>query len=351
MVQMFKILSYFKRPDKLQRVSSVGKREKEKRVKKAKEAQGAGKERRAAPTLSGFVHAATRGVSRSTADNYRTAVNSFIGFSDGGDVPLSILDAETMRRYERWLHEQGVCPNTSSCYMRSLRAIYNKAVAKRLVKDKTPFKHVFTGNEKTIKRSIGVKEIRKLCRSSIPPCGEHVEETLSLPLDLFLFSFYAMGMPFVDLAHLRKSQIKNGMLAYRRHKTGKQIKVKLEKCMLDILEKYKAEGTDYLFPILYKVKDGKIQSVSYPCALNRYNRSLKLLARQAGISINLTSYVVRHSWASIAYHSNIDLPVISKALGHAETKTTLVYVSEIDDKRLATANRKLLREVLKPTSW
>lgn len=124
MVQMFKILSYFKRPDKLQRVSSVGKREKEKRVKKAKEAQGAGKERRAAPTLSGFVHAATRGVSRSTADNYRTAVNSFIGFSDGGDVPLSILDAETMRRYERWLHEQGVCPNTSSCYMRSLRAIY-----------------------------------------------------------------------------------------------------------------------------------------------------------------------------------------------------------------------------------
>ncbi|WP_373724882.1 phage integrase SAM-like domain-containing protein, partial [Bacteroides heparinolyticus] len=121
-------------------------------MKKAKEAQGAGKERRAAPTLSGFVHAATRGVSRSTADNYRTAVNSFIGFSDGGDVPLSILDAETMRRYERWLHEQGVCPNTSSCYMRSLRAIYNKAVAKRLVKDKTPFKHVFTGNEKTIKR-------------------------------------------------------------------------------------------------------------------------------------------------------------------------------------------------------
>uniref|UniRef100_UPI0035A19E57 phage integrase SAM-like domain-containing protein n=4 Tax=Prevotella heparinolytica TaxID=28113 RepID=UPI0035A19E57 len=110
----------------------------------------ASKERNAVPTLSGFTGAASRGVGRSTADNYRTAVRSFVRFNSGRDVPLSALDAETLRRYERWLRDRGVCPNTSSCYLRSLRAIYNKAASKRLVKDRAPFKGLFTGNERTV---------------------------------------------------------------------------------------------------------------------------------------------------------------------------------------------------------
>ena len=138
---MFNVLSYFRRADGLRRVSSAGKREKEKKVRNVS------KERSTVPTLSGFIHAAARGLSRSTADNYRTAVRSFVRFNGGRDLPLSALDADTVRAYERWLRGQGVCPNTSSCYLRSLRAIYNKAAAKRLVKDRAPFKGVFTGNE------------------------------------------------------------------------------------------------------------------------------------------------------------------------------------------------------------
>ncbi|TCO87415.1 phage integrase family protein [Bacteroides heparinolyticus] len=144
---------------------------------------------------------------------------------------------------------------------------------------------------------------------------------------------------------MRKRQVKDGVLTYRRCKTGRQVRVKLEKCMLEILGRYKAEGTDYLFPILYKVKDGRICPVSYPCALNRYNRSLKQLARQAGITVDLTSYVARHSWASIAYEQGVDLPVISKALGHTDTKTTLIYIEGIKDERLAEANRELLERI------
>ncbi|AVM58613.1 recombinase [Bacteroides heparinolyticus] len=342
---MFSILSYFRRADGLRRVSPISKREKEKKVRNVS------KERNAVPTLSGFVRVAARGLSRSTADNYRTAVRSFVRFNSGRDVPLSALDAETLRRYERWLREGGVCPNTSSCYMRSLRAIYNKAAAKRLVKDRAPFKGLFTGNERTVKRSIGAEEMRRLVLTPFPPpCGGGKEkEAAPAPgasaLDLFLFSFYAMGMPFTDLAHLRKRQVKDGVLTYRRRKTGRQVRVKLEKCMLEILGRYKAEGTDYLFPILYKVKDGRICPVSYPCALNRYNRSLKQLARQAGIGVNLTSYVARHSWASIAYEHGVGLPVISKALGHTDTKTTLIYIEGIKDERLAEANRELLERI------
>ena len=215
----------------------------------------AGKKRCSAPMLSVFTDAATKVVSRSTADNYRTAVRSFVRFNGGGDVPLSALNAETLRRYERWLRDRGVCPNTSSCYMRSLRALYNKAAAKRLIRDRTPFKGVFTGNEKTVKRSIGTKEIRGLIQPfSSPPhgagAGSETSKALSLALDLFLFSFYAMGMPFADLARLRKTQIKDGVLTYSRRKTGRQVRVKLEPCMLDILAKYRTEGTDYLVPLL-----------------------------------------------------------------------------------------------------
>ena len=336
---MFNVLSYFRRADGLRRVSSAGKREREKKVRNVS------KERNAVPTLSGFINVAMKGVSRSTAENYRTAVRSFVRFNGGRDVPLSALDAETLRRYERWLRDRGVCPNTSSCYLRSLRAIYNKAAVKRLVKDRAPFKGLFTGNERTVKRSIGAEEMRRLVLSPFPPPFGGGKEKVASALDLFLFSFYAMGMPFTDLAHLRKRQVKDGVLTYRRRKTGRQVRVKLEKCMLDILGKYKAEGTDYLFPILYKVKDGKVHPVSYPCALNRYNRSLKELARQAGIGVNLTSYVARHSWASIAYEHGVGLPVISKALGHTDTKTTLIYIEGIKDERLAEANRGLLERI------
>ncbi|WP_281644093.1 tyrosine-type recombinase/integrase [Bacteroides zoogleoformans] len=358
---MFNIPFHFKR------AFSFGEKKTEKRVRKPQ---------KISPTLSGFVHAAAEGVSLSTQENYRTAVRSFIRFSGGTDVPVSALDADSVRNYERWLRDRGVCPNTSSCYMRSLRAIYNKTATKRLVKDKEPFRGVFTGNERTVKRSIGEKEIRKLKSLRSPyglspgpsPIGRGEGEWGSGASDFFLFSFYAMGMPFVDLAHLKRSQIKDGVLTYRRRKTGQQVRVRLEPCMLDILDKYKTEGTDYLFPILYKVKDGakdrmgsetdkgkdggkggpaggNLVEVSYSSALNRYNRSLKELARRAGIKENLTSYVARHSWASIAYEKNIDLPVISKALGHTDTKTTLIYITEIKDKRLASANRKLLKEV------
>ncbi|WP_164996510.1 tyrosine-type recombinase/integrase [Bacteroides zoogleoformans] len=366
------------KPEEEAKVRKERKEQKEQKVRKACKLQKRRRER-VAPRLSGFVHAAAEGVSPSTQENYRTAVRSFIRFSGGTDVPVSALDADSVRSYERWLRDRGVCPNTSSCYMRSLRAIYNKAATKRLVKDKEPFKGVFTGNERTVKRSIGEKEIRKLKSPRSPyspyslspgpsPIGRGEREWGSGASDLFLFSFYAMGMPFVDLAHLKRSQIKDGVLTYRRRKTGQQVRVRLEPCMLDILDKYKTEGTDYLFPILYKVKDGakdrmgsetdkgkdgdkggpaggNLVEVSYSSALNRYNRSLKELARRAGIKENLTSYVARHSWASIAYEKNIDLPVISKALGHTDTKTTLTYIREINNEQLAQANNKLLKEV------
>ena len=123
-------------------------------------------------SLSSFLPVASRGMSSSTVANYQTAVRSFIRFGGGRDMPLSGIDCRLVARYERWLRENGVCPNTSSCYLRSLRAIYNKAVAHRKVKDKNPFRNAFTGNDRTVKRSIGAPDLRA-CRPSNFPKGPH----------------------------------------------------------------------------------------------------------------------------------------------------------------------------------
>lgn len=293
-------------------------------------------------TLNMFLPMASTSVSTSTLENYKTAIRSFIRFNNGEDILLSAINADIIKQYEQWLRKCGVCPNTSSCYMRSLRAIYNKAVAKRKIPNRNPFNAIFSGNEKTFKRSIGVNDIRKMQNLSLPDGSIQ-----AMSRDFFLFSFYAMGMPFVDMAYIKKSQIKDGVLTYYRHKTGKQVRIKLEKCMSDIISKYENKHTDYIFPIICRTNK-QVAERSYDSTLNYYNRTLKTLSQKAGINRRLTSYVARHSWASIAYRKNIGLSIISKALGHTNTQITLIYINEINDAQLTKANKEILKEVFLP---
>ncbi|WP_036931988.1 site-specific integrase [Prevotella sp. HUN102] len=296
-------------------------------------------------TFGSFLNTASKGLSISTKQNYETAVRSFIRFSNGKDISLAQLSSEYIKAYERWMRDNNVCLNTSSCYLRSLRAIYNKAVLQRKIKDYKPFDKAFTGNEKTAKRCITENEIRKIKATGI----NNKSFKRKLTCDLFLFSFYAMGMPFVDMANLRQHQIKDGILTYYRRKTGKQVRVKIEQCMQDIILRYTTEKSDYVFPILYKIINKKIRKRTYSTALNLYNQNLKRLAHEANIGVALTSYISRHSWASIAYSHNVELPVISQAMGHTDTQTTLIYINEIGDKQIAQANHKVLEEIFSRT--
>ena len=294
-------------------------------------------------TFLNFVAMASHGLSPSTVDNYLTAIRSFIKFQEGKDLPLSLITADIVRQYELWLQKENIRPNTSSCYMRSLRAIYNKAVRRRRIKNRHPFCRAFTGNDKTTKRSIGKDDILKIRGLQVA----EKDVSLEFSRNLFLFSFYAMGMPFVDMAHLKKNQIKNGWLTYRRRKTGKIIRVHIESCMTVILEKYANMGGEYVFPIISSksITDAQ-RHHNVSLKLAKYNRDLKKIAKDAGISVSLSSYVARHSWASIAYKESVDLPIISKALGHTDTATTRIYISEIDDERVEKANKWVLFSIL-----
>lgn len=268
------------------------------------------------------------GRSASTMDNYRTAIRSLSKYL-GHDIPLSSLDTLLITGYERWLKQQGLCLNTISCYMRSLRSLLALADSGL----KAIFSQVYTGTARTEKRSVSAEDVCRLKALHLPK-GSFLE----LSRDVFLFSFYAMGMPFVDVAHLRQHQIANGQMVYHRHKTGQRVLVAIEQPMLDIIQRHAGRATaDYVFPLLHQGTDHEYRNL-----LGRYNRALHRLAALSGIGENLTSYVVRHTWASTAYSANVDLPVISKALGHINTQTTLTYIREIDDSRLAQANRRII---------
>lgn len=277
--------------------------------------------------------------SNSTIDNYLTALRSFTAFT-GDSLLIGEIDQQLMEHYQQHLKSKGICLNTISCYMRSLRTIYNKVTAKKKMKAKeNPFATVFMGKTKTQKRSITDEDILRIQQLVLPP-----HTYLKLCQDTLLFSLYALGMPFVDIAYLQRSQISDGIILYYRHKTKQPVHVHIEPCMQEIIDRYYNPKSKYVFPFV--TSENKIKATrQYLTNLGRYNRTLKRIADMAGVSANITSYTMRHTWASFAFRNNIDLPIISKALGHTNTNTTITYIREIDDAPIAEANRKLLAKL------
>ncbi len=273
-----------------------------------------------------------------TAETYTTAVNSFTRFREGRDVFLDEMDSDLITAYEAYLKSVDICPNSSSFYMRNLRAIYNRAVEKELTVQRYPFKHVYTGIDKTVKRAVPLKVIRRIRDLDLT-----LQPDVGLARDLFMFSFYMRGMSFVDMAFLKKKDLQNGILSYRRRKTNQQLSVKWERPMQELVDKYDTSGTPYLLPIITDgEKDGQRQ---YRNQAHRVNRNLKKIGRQLGLAVPLTSYVARHGWASIARSKNIPLAIISEAMGHDSENTTRIYLASLDASAVDKANSLILKSL------
>lgn len=279
-------------------------------------------------------------LSRSTMRNYVTALHSFSAFLKDEDVPVSAITPHLVRCYADWLASNGVGANTTSCYLRSLRALYNRLVRGRRKRMDCPFSGLFTGNVPTEKRAVSISDMRKLCTLHLPENSRQ-----QLHLDLFLFCFYAMGMPFADAVRLRWTQVHEDYFEYRRKKTGRSVRIGIEPCMRDIMHRYYRQGNIYVFPILPSKTDGAALSRAYRSALGRYNRALKRIALLAGVRSNLSSYVPRHTWATQAYSHKVEMALIAQALGHATTRTTWSYVKQIRNGALVMANRKIIKEI------
>lgn len=271
-----------------------------------------------------------------SAEICATALNSFRRFRYGIDVPLTSLDSTMLEAYEYHLRRQQLSPNTISFYMKQLRVIYNRAVEEGLVTDSRPFSHVFTSIEKTTKRAIAIEAIRDIKKMELK---QHPSRQFAR--DMFLFSFYTRGMSFVDIAHLRKSNLKDGILSYRRKKTGQQLVIRWEPCMQTILSRYAAHpSSPYLFSIIKDPCNNPRQQ--YQNAMFLINRHLKEIGRTLGLDIPLTMYVARHSWASIARDKGIPISVISEGMGHDSEKTTRIYLASLKTEVVDKANRRII---------
>ena len=270
-----------------------------------------------------------------TARNYLTALNSFTVFCRTEEITFPMVTAQRMEDYQAWLRHQGICLNTISCYMGSLSAVYNKGKRQCDSRRGDPFAKVFTGNAVTQKRTLDKATIDRL-RTASPERGSRQRTAQQL----FLFSLYAMGMAFADMAYLRMDDIEGGCIIYRRKKTGQTIRIKIEPCMQTVIDELHQEGSTMVFPLLDSDRPHAIHR-QYQAALKQHNRQLKAVAREAGITENITSYMARHTWATLAHERNIPIAVISKAMGHTSERTTRIYIAELNSEIVHTANKEI----------
>lgn len=276
-----------------------------------------------------------------TAKTYGDALASFSCFRKGEDLLIETLDAETMNLYEAWLKGRGVKRNSSSCYLRTLRTLYRKAVDLGMTTDKDIFRHVFTGFAKTTKRAVPLDAIHAIRQLNLPEGS-----FLAFARDLFVLSVFLQGISFVDMAYLKKSDIKNGLLQYIRKKTGQSLSVGWEPAMQAIVDTYAhlTVGSPYLLPIITR-QDGT-ERRQYERMGHKVNCYLKKIGKMVGLQIPLTTYVARHSWASVMRDLGVSLSIVSKGLGHESLKTTQIYLSSIDTDGVVKANRRMIRKIL-----
>lgn len=297
-------------------------------------------------TWFGFIHGMIAKKLRAgrlgTAKTYRDALASFSRFRDGEDITIDALDAETMNLYEAWLKGRGVRRNSSSCYLRTLRTLYRKAAEAGLTTDKDIFRHVFTGFARTAKRAIPLGSLRAIRQLRLPG-----DSAIAFARDMFMLSVYLQGIPFVDLAYLKKDDIRNGVLHYSRRKTGQSLAVGWEPAMQDIVDSYAhlTEDSPYLLPII-TVEDGT-ERRQYERMEHKVNHYLKKIGVMVGLQTPLTTYTGRHTWASTMRDMGVSLSVISKGLGHESLNTTQVYLSSIDMEGVVKANRKMIGRIMR----
>ncbi|MFG6397214.1 MAG: site-specific integrase [Muribaculaceae bacterium] len=273
-----------------------------------------------------------------TAETYEAALSSFKKFNNGHDIMLNSITPSVIEQYEIHLRERGVRPNTSSFYMRILRAIYNRAVSNGVTRQRNPFRNVYTGVGQTVKRALPLADIKRIKNLDLTD-----EPKAGYARDMFLLSFLLRGMSFIDMAFLRKTDLFNGQIIYRRRKTGRLLSIAWTREMQLIINRYPQNSTCYLLPIITgHVAD---ERTAYLNATYNINHNLKKVAQMAGVAMPLTMYCARHSWASAAKAKGIPLHIISEGMGHASETTTQIYLASLDTSIIDNANNLIISSI------
>ncbi|MEG2099684.1 MAG: site-specific integrase [Mucinivorans sp.] len=271
------------------------------------------------------------------ADAYQTTLRSVQRYLENRPVLFDDINLRFLRDYEDYLISTGVSDNTVNYYMRNLRTIYNCAFDDGLVTHgRNAFLKYHLHTVKTVKRALKKEDIRRIANLDLSD-----EPRLGQARDFFMFSYYTRGMSPIDILYLRHTDITDGVIFYNRKKTQQPLQVAVTKPLQKLMDKYHTDP-EFVLPLIHHSKRGTLRE-RYKAAYGQINTRLKKVAKLAEITTTLTTYVARHSWASIAKEDGVPAAAISEGLGHDSERTTLIYLSNFDRKKIDTINQKMVR--------
>ena len=274
-----------------------------------------------------------------TAHVYRSSLNAIIAYRGKGDFTFNEVTPEWIKGFEIHLRGRGCSWNTVSTYLRTFRAVYNRAVDCRgAVYVPHLFRSVYTGTRADRKRALDTEDIQKVFTKL--PQSSAVTSDMRRTQELFVLMFLLRGLPFVDLAYLRKSDLHDNVITYRRRKTGRPLSVTLTREAMVLLKRYmnRDSSSPYLFSLLESREGTKEAYREYQLALRSFNQQLLLLGQLLGLGDRLSSYTARHTWATTAYYCEIHPGIISEAMGHSSITVTETYLKPFRNKKIDEAN-------------
>ena len=277
---------------------------------------------------------------------YKDSYNSIKTFSNNKlDIPFSDIDVKWLNKYEEWLRAKNNAETSISLSFRTLRSVFNKAIEAKIVRRNLyPFNDfkISKFSTKTNKRAISKDVILKIIEADL----RKERYYLQFAKDIFVFSYLCGGINFTDIAHLTSDNIIDKHLSYKRKKTSKQVTIPLIEAALDIMNRYyiDTEDSGYIFPILNKnIHKTEIQRYNRTHkVMGKVNKALKGLSKIIGEEINLTTYVARHSFATILKNSGVNISLIGETLGHSDLKTTQIYLDSFENEQISEAMENLL---------
>ena len=284
-----------------------------------------------------------------TAHIYRSSLNAVVAFHGSDKLPFRKVTQEFLKSFESYLRRKNCSWNTVSTYMRTLRAVYNRAVDRHIA-PYVPhhFRYVYTGTRADRKRALDKEDMGRLMKERPKRlCLENKD--LQRTRGLFFLMFLLRGIPFVDLVYLKKKDMDGNAITYRRRKTGKLLTVTLVPEAMKLIKRYMNTdpASPYLFSLISSEEGTETSYKEYQLALRNFNYQLMILKQVLGLTSELSSYTARHTWATMAYYCEIHPGVISEAMGHSSITVTETYLKPFKNKKIDEANVTVISSLRK----
>jgi integrase/recombinase XerD len=281
-----------------------------------------------------------------TLDIYQTSLNLLKKFTNNKDISFYAIDYNFLKSFESFLLKRGNSGGGIHHHMRTLRAITNEAIRRKYLEaEYYPFSTQFNKEGYSLShlksqaapRALSEKDMESFKKFNIAKYPDFVNS-----YNYFMFSYYARGINFVDMAQIKWTDIYDQRLIYNRSKTGKPLNIRISENLQNIIDKYKNSTNEYIFPILNEIHITELQKKDrVKKCLKACNSDLKSIAKILKININLTTYVARHTYATTLKRKGFSTEVISEALGHSEIATTKAYLEKFSNDVLDNADEVL----------